>query len=215
MEADKQLAKIKKEINDFEEEITMLKGDISNLKDIVKIKEDDLEAKSDIEAEQLKLITDLSRENEELKSIITNYEIENRYLKKERGDKDSIITKLNEKLSDHSDKIKDQTKVIQSRTEIIDLKAVKIINLNAKCDKCEYMDERSGIVGNKNNTLIDTNKDVEENNAVANLEMVEKHQGSGKTHLNEPVDLHCKTCSHKIINTSKLKRHQQMFGHSL
>ena len=160
----------------------------------------------------MKLITDLSRENEELKSIITNYKIENRYLKKERGDKDSIITKLNEKLSDHSDKIKDQTKVIQSRTEIIDLKAVKIINLNAKCD---YTDEISGIVGNGNNALIDTTEDVNENIAVTNLEMVEKHQGSGKTHLNEPVDLHCETCSHKFINTSKLKRHQQMFGHSL
>ena len=177
----------------------MLKGDISNLKDNIKIKEVDLEAKSDVKADQLKLTTDLSRENDELKSIITNYKIENRYLKKERGDKDSIITKLNAKLSDHSDKLNNQSNVIQ-------------------CDKCEYMDERSGNVGsltNENNALIDTNEDVKENVAVASLEMVEKNEGSGKTRLKEPVDLHCGTCSHKFINTSKLKRHQQMFGHSL
>ena len=115
VETDKQLAKIKKEIDDFEEEIVVLKGEIYNLKDIIKTKEDELEAKSAIEAEQLKLTTDLCRENEELKSIITNYEIENRYLKSERSDKDSIITTLNEKLSDHIDKIKDQSKVVHSR----------------------------------------------------------------------------------------------------
>ena len=72
-ETDKELAKIKKEINDFEEEVMMLKGDISNLKDIIKTKEEDLEAKLAAEAEQLKLKTDLSRENEELKSIIAHY----------------------------------------------------------------------------------------------------------------------------------------------
>ena len=84
VETDKQLAKIKKEVNDFEEEIIMLNVDISNLKNNIKTKEDDLDAKSDIEADQLKLITDLSQENEELKSIITNYEFENRYLKKKQ-----------------------------------------------------------------------------------------------------------------------------------
>ena len=97
------------------------------------------------------------------------------------------------------EKLNDQSKVIQF-------------------DECEYMDERSGNVGsltNENNALIYTNEDVKENVAVANLEMVEKHKGSGKTHLTKPVDLHCGTCSHKFINTSKLKRHQQMFGHSL
>ena len=63
------------------------------------------------------------------------------------------------------------------------------------------------------NPLIYTNEDVKEDVAFANLEIVEKHEGSGKTHLKEPVELHCGTCSHKFINISKLKRHKQMFGH--
>ena len=146
----------------------------------------------------------------ELKSIITNYEIENRYLKRERSDKDSIITKLNEKLSDQSDKIKDQSKVINSRNEIIDLKAEEIIKLNAECDKCYYMDVESLTKGDT--ALIDTNEDVKGDDAFANLDIM-VIQGSGETHLKEHVDLHCGTCSHKFINISKLKRHQQMFGH--
>ena len=63
------------------------------------------------------------------------------------------------------------------------------------------------------NPLIYTNEDVKEDVAFANLEMMEI-QGSGETHLKEHVDLHCGTCSHKFINISKLKRHQQMFVHT-
>ena len=144
-ETDKELAKIKKEINDFEEEVMMLKGDVSNLKNSIKTKEEDLEAKLAVEAEQLKLTTDLSQENEELKSIIANYGIENRYLKKERSDKDYIITELNEKLSYFSDKMKDQSKVVPSRN---------------KCDKCDSIDERSSMIESFTKENNDTNEDL-------------------------------------------------------
>ena len=99
---------------------------------------------------------------------------------------------MNEKLSDYSDKIKDQSKVIHSRNEIIDIKAEEIIKLNAKCDKCDYMDDRSSIVESlaKGDTaLIVSNKDIKEDAAFANLEMMEI-QGSRETHLKDHVDLH-------------------------
>ena len=41
-----------------------------------------------------------------------------------------------------------------------------------------------------------------------------KHDKSGKTHLKEHTDLNCGICSHTFTSTPKLKRHQQMFGHS-
>ena len=63
----------------------------------------------------------MEEENVKMKIIITNHGIENRYLKKERSDKDEIITKLNEKLLDHRDK---QSKGIQSRNNVIDIKYI-------------------------------------------------------------------------------------------
>ena len=43
---------------------------------------------------------------------------------------------------------------------------------------------------------------------------LEELKESGKAHIKEHVDLLCGTCGHKFINIQKLKRHQQMFGHS-
>ena len=43
---------------------------------------------------------------------------------------------------------------------------------------------------------------------------LEELEESGKAHIKEHVDLLCGTCGHIFINIQKLKRHQQMFGHS-
>ena len=60
----------------------------------------------------------------------------------------------------------------------------------------------------------DTNDDLKGKVAVINLEMMVKHEESGKTHLKENTDLNCGICSHTFTCNTKLKRHQQMFGHS-
>ena len=66
-----------------------------------------------------------------MKIIITNQRIENRYLKKERSDKDDIITKLNEKLLA-------QSKVIQSSNDDIDISDANDLEIMVKSgEKCK------------------------------------------------------------------------------
>ena len=107
-----------------------------------------------------------------MKIIITNYGIENRYLKKERSDKDDIITKLNEKLLE-------QSKVIQSSNDDIDIR-----------DANE--DLKGNIAAKDLEIMVKTGEKYKDNFdcELCNLSF------ESTTHLKEHVDLHCGTCSH-------------------
>ena len=171
-------------------EVSKLKAEIVDLKQSVKIKEEQLNKKNDDEIHFLRLIKKLEEENEKMKIIITNYGIENRYLKKERSDKDDIITKLNEKLLE-------QSKVIQSSNDDIDIRdANEDLKGNGAAKDLEIMV--------KSGEKCKDNLDCE----LCNLSF------ESTTHLKEHLDLHCGTCSHTFENIQKRKRHQQMFGHS-
>ena len=174
---------------DLINEVTQLKVEIVELRKSVELKEQQLNEINVKEADANKLIQELRDESDRVKhSVEVNKKALDDLKRENLG-----LKEANEKLNELN-----ATKQIQF---------IEILMKNE--DLTSLLKQKSQENSNMNRFRFEKcDKDFPSKSELEELEE------SGKAHIKEHVDLLCGTCGHKFINIQKLKRHQQMFGHS-
>jgi hypothetical protein len=174
----------KKEVVFLKEEITKLKAEIQDLRNVVEMKEKDLREIIKKEADQNRVIKALNEENRCLKQSI------GRYSENEIGKSNAI-----EKLTKENKDLKDENESLN----------VKIANQQVK-----YLD----IMVRYNDITKVTGKTDSKKMCIENYDCKTcEISFVTKTSLNEHKKLHCDICSKIFPNILQLKKHENISGH--